>query len=31
MRMGMIPISEKICFLVFRIPEDGQNPKTQKF
>jgi hypothetical protein len=24
-------VSEKLCFLVSRIPDDGQNPKTQRF
>jgi hypothetical protein len=23
------PVSETLCSLVFRIPDDGQNPKTQ--
>jgi hypothetical protein len=25
------PVSETLCFLVFRIPEDGQSPKIQYF
>jgi hypothetical protein len=23
------PVSETLCFLVFRVPDDGQNPETQ--
>jgi hypothetical protein len=23
------PISEKLCFLVFRIPDDGQSPESE--
>jgi hypothetical protein len=23
------PVSETLCFLVFRTPEDGQRPKSQ--
>jgi hypothetical protein len=22
------PVSETLCYLVFRIPDDGQSPKT---
>jgi hypothetical protein len=25
------PVSEKVRFLVFRIPDDGQSPETQRF
>jgi hypothetical protein len=25
------PVSEALCFLVFRIPDDGQSWKTQYF
>jgi hypothetical protein len=25
------PVSKTLCFLVFRIPDDGQNPETQWF
>jgi hypothetical protein len=25
------PLSETLCFLVSRIPDDGQSPKTQQF
>jgi hypothetical protein len=23
------PVSETLCFLVYRIPDDGQSPETQ--
>jgi hypothetical protein len=28
LRMDTDPVSEMLCFLVFRIPDDGHSPKT---
>jgi hypothetical protein len=29
LRTDTDPVSETLCFLVFRIPDDGQGPKSQ--
>jgi hypothetical protein len=29
LRMERDPVSETLCFLVFRIPDDGQSPEPQ--
>jgi hypothetical protein len=29
LRTDTDPVSEALCFLVFRIPDDGQSPETQ--
>jgi hypothetical protein len=29
LRMETDPVSETLCFLVFKIPDDGQIPETQ--
>jgi hypothetical protein len=31
LRMETDPVSETLCFLVFRVPDDGQSPHTQWF
>jgi hypothetical protein len=31
LRMETDPVSETLCFLVSKIPDGGQSPKTQKF
>jgi hypothetical protein len=31
MRRETDPVSETMCFLVFRIPDDGRSPQTQYF
>jgi hypothetical protein len=31
LRTETYPVSETLCSLVFRIPDDGQSPKTQQF
>jgi hypothetical protein len=30
LRRGKNPVSEKLCFLVFKIPGDRQSPEAQK-
>jgi hypothetical protein len=31
LRTETYPVSKMLYFIVFRIPDDGQNPETQKF
>jgi hypothetical protein len=31
MKTETYPVSETLCFLVFRVPDDGRSPQTQQF